>query len=673
MGSRRNNTVHLARNSDQHAHENSPSPPRGVPRVAIYARFSGDNQSETSNEDQIAACRKYAERQGWIVVEDCIRSDSAKTGQTVWGRTGLDELKHLATKKPPPFDWLAMFHTSRMSRNVGDSHKLKEYFSYFKIQLIFVADGLVSTAPGFDNAFFLKSFTDQQYSTDLSAHTIKGQLRRFEDGHVPGGGRPYGYRFVPHENKNKLGRWGRPDVEHVDWAIDPEEAKVVIFIYESYASGHSYADIAKMLNARGEKPPQAPRLRKVASWSKSALIELLKNDRYIGIFRWRQSYQKPHPVTGKKTRLHRDESEWLVKEMPHLRIVPQELWERVSEQRKIRMSTAKQLGGMACSEQARSYLLSGLLHCGQCHHKIFIIHTKPPTYGCSDYRERGTCSNGLKVRQQELETELLSALCRNLANLDLRDGLVAQVKDEIRTRTEQRTRKAVEANSQRGELTRELTALRKKAQNLGEAIAAMGLSQTLHAQLTLAESRISAIEEALTEASKPTPPVFSDHQIRTFVEEQSRNFTDALIGDRQRAKEELRKRISNLTLTPKVTDRGFFYEVTGDVGLFVPESLTQHEQRALFGLRYTFPLRFEVEARKPRPPKTLYCVGSRQDTPAAEDEAICRQPIKREESMPKECEIVSDREPDGGIEPLEGFVQQHLDLYATDSQPVAGD
>jgi len=675
MGSRKYNTVQLGqppKGVDDVA-EALPSREQRVIRAAIYVRFSSDNQNETSNEDQISACRSYAEQRGWLVVEECIRADSAKTGQTIARRTGLDDLKEMAAWKSRPFDCLIMYHTSRLARDVADSHQLKKYFEFFKIALIFVADALESTAPGFDTAFLFKSFTDQQHSKDLAAHVSKAQLRRFEDGHVPGGGIPYGYRCIPHENPNRLGRWGRPEVDHVDWAIDQEEAKVITFIYESYASGQSYADIAKKLNQQGVKPPRAPRLRNVASWSKSALLEMLKNDRYIGIFRWGQSYQDYHPKTGKLTRLYRDESEWHLKEMPDLRIIPQELWERVCEQRRIRGKAAKQLGGMACSERARGYLVSGLIYCGQCDHKMFIIHTNPSTYGCSDHRDRGTCDNRIKIRQQELDDALLSALVRNLESEDLRDDLVERVKSEITKRTEERKKKSAEAESNRSELTRELTMLRRTAQNLGDAIAQMGLSPTLHSQLVTAEARISAIEEQFCEATRPASPRFTDEQIRAFVDEQSQNFAEALLGDRQQAKEELRKRISKLTLTPQVTEGGCFYLVTGDVGLFVSENLTQHEEGALFGLRYTFPLRFEVETRKPRPPKTLYAVGSRQDTPAAEDEAICRQPIKLEESMPKECEVVSDREPDGGIEPLEGFVQQHLGLYATENQPVAGD
>src|SRR3546814_10522095 len=38
-------------------------------RVALYARYSSDNQREASVEDQLRLCRQHAEREGWTVVE----------------------------------------------------------------------------------------------------------------------------------------------------------------------------------------------------------------------------------------------------------------------------------------------------------------------------------------------------------------------------------------------------------------------------------------------------------------------------------------------------------------------------------------------------------------------------------------------------------------------------
>jgi 3-dehydroquinate synthase class II len=43
---------------------------RGAPmtRVALYVRYSSDQQREASIEDQLRLCRLYAEKQGWTVI-----------------------------------------------------------------------------------------------------------------------------------------------------------------------------------------------------------------------------------------------------------------------------------------------------------------------------------------------------------------------------------------------------------------------------------------------------------------------------------------------------------------------------------------------------------------------------------------------------------------------------
>jgi site-specific DNA recombinase len=53
-------------------------------RAVIYARFSSDRQTERSIDDQIAVCKVYAERQGWVVVE--IYTDYAVSGASVHQR-----------------------------------------------------------------------------------------------------------------------------------------------------------------------------------------------------------------------------------------------------------------------------------------------------------------------------------------------------------------------------------------------------------------------------------------------------------------------------------------------------------------------------------------------------------------------------------------------------------
>jgi DNA invertase Pin-like site-specific DNA recombinase len=59
--------------------------------TAVYARYSSDNQSETSVEDQVRLARDRAEQEGLRVPAERIYSDRAVSG-TLLRREGLDRL-----------------------------------------------------------------------------------------------------------------------------------------------------------------------------------------------------------------------------------------------------------------------------------------------------------------------------------------------------------------------------------------------------------------------------------------------------------------------------------------------------------------------------------------------------------------------------------------------------
>ena len=65
-------------------------------RVAIYARYSSDNQRDASITDQMRVCRAFAERQGWTIAQEY--SDHAVSGATLL-RSGFQALMHDALNR----------------------------------------------------------------------------------------------------------------------------------------------------------------------------------------------------------------------------------------------------------------------------------------------------------------------------------------------------------------------------------------------------------------------------------------------------------------------------------------------------------------------------------------------------------------------------------------------
>ena len=74
----------------------------GAERCTFYARYSSPRQKRSSIADQFRNCKEGAEEKGWVVVEECIRSDEEKSGTSLFGRQGLQDLLAFAKQKPRP-------------------------------------------------------------------------------------------------------------------------------------------------------------------------------------------------------------------------------------------------------------------------------------------------------------------------------------------------------------------------------------------------------------------------------------------------------------------------------------------------------------------------------------------------------------------------------------------
>lgn len=81
-------------------------------RVALYARYSSDNQRDASIEDQLRQCRERAAREGWAVVETY--SDRAISGASLI-RSGIQSL--LADAQSGRFDMVLSEALDRVSRD----------------------------------------------------------------------------------------------------------------------------------------------------------------------------------------------------------------------------------------------------------------------------------------------------------------------------------------------------------------------------------------------------------------------------------------------------------------------------------------------------------------------------------------------------------------------------
>src|SRR5262245_60275667 len=141
-------------------------------RVAIYARYSSDNQRPESIDDQIQACQRLAATRGYIVDSLHVYKDEAKSG-ALRDRPGLEAL--LAAARARLFEAVLVDDLSRLSR---DNHFLLTLYAEFRfsgVRIISRADSLDSDDDHAKLGFQMRGIVNELYLDDLREKTLRGQ------------------------------------------------------------------------------------------------------------------------------------------------------------------------------------------------------------------------------------------------------------------------------------------------------------------------------------------------------------------------------------------------------------------------------------------------------------------------------------------------------------------
>ena len=462
-------------------------------RVALYGRFSTEGQRDASIEDQFRNCEQYAARQqGWTVTARY--QDKAISGATD-ERPGYQRM--LKDAEAHSFDVLLIDDFSRLSRDQVEVEKTRRRFVFWKVRLVGVSDGIDTHQKGHKLLSSVKGIMNDIFLDDLRDKTCRGMIGQALKGfHL--GGKVYGYRLVPQTDATRTDPYGKPARIGTRLQVDSEEGRWVRWIFEHYAEGWSPLKIVEELNRR-EVPPPGAAYRGSTTWAANALhgdtnrgTGLLANNLYRGLYVWNRTKYEKHPDTKKTTRILRDKSEWIIKSDPDLRIVSDELWERVEARlQEVHQASAKIraiLHAKARTGRQPKYLFSGLLTCGQCGGKYVIC--EPTRYGCSSWLYRGlsVCDNTIKVSRQLVESLLLESIQRDLFT---KEGLAEFKKQTARLLAERR--RATSSN-----LAHAQTRLKQVEQEVARMVRAIkdGVrSDTLRADLEQAEvERVRLLE-----------------------------------------------------------------------------------------------------------------------------------------------------------------------------------
>ena len=217
-----------------------------------------------------------------------------------------------------------------------------------------------------------------------------------------GGGLCYGYTVVRQLAANGEAETGLRQ-------INEAEASIVRRIFAEFAAGKGPRAIARDLNSAGVPGPRG------RPWGDTTIrghsqrgTGILNNELYAGRLVWNKQRYVREPLTRKRIAQPNPRSEWIVQEVPALRIIDDNLWGRTKlRQKEIARDFCRAEAGRNRLNQThrRQFLLSGLLVCGICGGGYTI--RGQDRYACANHANRGTCANGRTISRQAIEARVL--------------------------------------------------------------------------------------------------------------------------------------------------------------------------------------------------------------------------------------------------------------------------
>jgi site-specific DNA recombinase len=507
-------------------------------RAAIYARYSTDMQRKESIEDQHRVCERLAERHGFTVVARF--GDKAISG----GTTQRPQYQRMLTAaRHHEFDVIVAEDTSRLWRNLAEQSPRLAELSDLGMHVV-TAD-LDTRHESAEIMGAVGGAMASAYRKEIGRRTRRGLEGMARNG-KSAGGRAYGY--VP------AAQSGTGQIE-----IDPEQAAIVVRIFTMFADGYSPRAISEKFNSEQVPSPGAKwnrDSRRKAGWVASVIhgnpvrgLGILNNECYRGAVIWNRSkWIRSASDSSRRRQVQNPKSEWIVRQDERLRIVSDELWQRV---RARQADQTHRIGervksGMSKAQAIRTgagpkFLLSSLLRCADCGSSLAIAGRD--VYRCSgnSYGGPSLCKNDAMLGRHVAEAEVLRGVKR-----EMRDPAV--IKEICR-----RVRAALSAPKAKApDSAARLAQLKAEIGNITDAIAGglLRASPALAARLASAEAELEGLESVARAEAAPKVDVT---QLLADLPARARRAVERLektlaAGDVTRARQEIRNHVGVVTM-----------------------------------------------------------------------------------------------------------------------------
>lgn len=479
-------------------------------RAVLYLRLSRDDDNPGESEsiqNQRSLLQGYAAQHGFAIVGEYV--DDGWSG-TRFDRPRFQDM--LRDMKQHRFEIVLVKDLSRLGRDyIQTGRYLELVFPENDVRLIAVGDGIDTARSDTDLAPF-RNVINEMYARDTSRKIRSALHTKMQAGKFIGNFAPYGYQKDPRD-KNHL-------------IPDERAATTVRQIFAWAAAGRRPAEIARMLNERGEPPPAVyrtlvhPELNpdhysKRKAWTSVGVSRILQDVVYLGHIA--QGKTDKVSFKSKKTR-EKQADEWIIVPDCHEPLISQQTFDTVQRQRAARRCDRK---------GTFSNLFSGLVFCLDCGKAMSTVGTRrkgsAANLACGAYKLRGTsaCSNHF-ISYESLYRCVLEAV-RQYVCLSEQDCDALFERLQHRLRLDERGR---EASRERERLTQEQKQVQRLIAQMYEDRAAGKIGDTnFYPLLEQYEHKTAALQQqmdALPSADEDKALRRQQQRLRSII----RQYTD---------------------------------------------------------------------------------------------------------------------------------------------------
>ncbi len=346
--------------------------------AVVYARYSSHRQGEQSIEGQLAAAYKYAKENGFKIIHEYI--DRATTGRNDNREQFQKMLRDTAKKQ---FNTIILWKIDRFGRNREEIAFNKYRCKKNGVKVVYVAESIPDSPEGVILESVLEGMAEY-YSLQLAQNVKRGQRASAEKCQCTGGGRILGYCVDPETKR---------------YVIDETTAPTVRLIFKLYSEGMTVPEVVDELNNKGI------RTLRNTKFTRNSLYSLLKNEKYIGVYKYRDEIRIEGGVPA---------------------IIDKEMF--MNAQKKLRENKKAPYRKWTRAD----YILTDKLFCGKCGAKMIgesgtgRSGQKYNYYTCANRKKEHACDKR-PIQQEVIESKVIDVILNILYNDDILESIADAV------------------------------------------------------------------------------------------------------------------------------------------------------------------------------------------------------------------------------------------------------